>query len=296
MKGVRPLAHVTPGCGCGAARAPDGGFSAAEAEQAARDAVAAGMVKAWLQPVVCLRTGEVLGYEALARGPAGGPLHEPHALFPAAERAGCAPDLERLCRLKALEAKHHALGRGPLIFINVDPRVRHRQEGVRCADCEQIEALTGGRGEVVLEVTERVQMNNPALEWELEHYRARRFRIALDDVGMGHSGLAAMINLKPDYLKVDMFLVQGAERDPYRAALIRMLILYSLERGIALVAEGIDTPHRLAFLARLGVQYGQGFFLGRPAPVPGGVAPEALAVIRSVSGKRRRRRRVSAPE
>lgn len=253
--------------------------------EAAREAVATGAVTCWLQPVVSLGTGEVLGYEALARGPSGSPVHEPGVLFPAAERAGCAGELERLCRLRALEAKRDVLGEGQLIFVNVDPQVPHLLAGKGRAGRGAIDGLGVERHEVVVEVTERIPIHHPAVARELDRYRARGFPLALDDVGVGHSGLAAIVDLRPDYLKIDRFLVQGVERDPHRQALIRMLALYAQGLGIRLVAEGIDTPERLALLCRLEVPYGQGFFLGPPAPSPAGVLPEALAVIRSVAGR-----------
>lgn len=254
----------------------------AGAEEAVRKVISAGAVTPWFQPVVCLRTGEILGYEALARGPAGCPTQEPRTLFSAAGRAGCAPDLERLCRVKALEAKR-SLAPGRLIFINVDPRVAHRCKGAGCVDCDQIDALAVDHGEVVFEVTERVQGNNPRVEREINHYRARGFKFALNDVGMGHSGLTAIVNLKPDYLKIKMFLVQGADRDPHRSALIRMLVLYCRENGTKLIAEGIDTSERLAHLCRLGVDYGQGFHLARPASTPSAVSAQVLDVIRTAA-------------
>lgn len=237
-----------------------------------------GAISAWLQPIVNLQTGMILGYEALARGPQDSVFFQSRDLFRAAKHAGLEDELEFLCRRRALEAKRDSLPPGQMIFINFDPRLRLDSNefntyrfiadfGIPCQ-------------EVVFEVTERFHLahNREALD-DLLCYQRKGCPLALDDLGVGYSDLQALLMLRPDYVKLDAYLVAGVDTDPQRACLVRLLVLYACSSGFTLVAEGIETPSVLESLLGLGVEYGQGFFLGRPAPVPEPISAEALAVI-----------------
>lgn len=238
-----------------------------------------GTISVWLQPIVNLRTGAILGYEALARGPEGSRLFEARELFQAAERAGLAAELESLCRTKALQAKRESLAPGERIFVNVDPCLP------LCAGEAPTCRLTDEMGlrpeEVVLEVTERHNvLTDPRFREELLRCRLKGYRLALDDLGVGFSNLQTLLTLRPDYVKVDASLVRDMDVDPQRAGLLRLLVIYARSNGFSLVAEGIETPAVLVALRRLGVEFGQGFLLGRPSPVPAPVPPEAITIIR----------------
>lgn len=237
-----------------------------------------GAVAAWLQPIVHLRTGAILGYEALARGPEGTPFFEARELFRAAGGAGLADDLELLCRRRALEAKRDALAPGQKIFVNFDPRLFHCPNG--CQTCQLIEDLELPRHDVVFEVTENCDpARDRRVQEGLLRCRGKGFRLALDDLGAGYSGLQALLDLKPDYVKLDMSLLAGIDTDPARAGLVRLLVLFARSNGFSLITEGIETAPVLETLLGLGVEYGQGYLIGRPAPVPQPVSPEAMAVI-----------------
>lgn len=237
-----------------------------------------GRISAWLQPIVNLQTGMTLGYEALARGPEDTVFFQALDLFRAAERAGLKDELEFLCRRRALEAKRDALPPRQKIFVNVDSRLLHSEER---DTYRLIEDFGLSCKEVVFEVTERFNLAHDRETMEdLLYYKRKGCRLALDDLGVGYSDLRTLLTLKPDYVKLDASLIADVDTDPHRADLIRLLVHYARSSDFTLIAEGIETPSVLESLLGLEVDYGQGFFLGRPSPIPEPVSAEALAVIK----------------
>lgn len=237
-----------------------------------------GAVTMLLQPVVDLRTGEVFGYEALARGRQGSPFFEAPALFRAAAAACLAPELEWLCRRRALEVKKTLLRPGEKIFLNFDPTVAVCPED--CLLCGWTDELGIPREEVVLEITERVRLHADArIEADVHRCRSNGFLLALDDLGAGYAGLSSLISLRPNFAKLDASLVRDIDRDARRANLIRMLMRYARITGFHLIAEGIETTEALQTILGLGIDFGQGYFLAGPAGRPDPLNPEALALI-----------------
>lgn len=120
--------------------------------------------------------------------------------------------------------------------------------------------------QVVLEVTERQAVTDyDALNAALSPLRDAGLRLAVDDVGVGFSGLHHLLELRPDFIKLDACLVQGVDGNPRQQALVAALVAFAAQTGATLVAEGIETPADRDRVARLGVALGQGFLLGRPA-------------------------------
>jgi EAL domain-containing protein (putative c-di-GMP-specific phosphodiesterase class I) len=99
----------------------------------------------------------------------------------------------------------------------------------------------------------------------LATYRDAGFRIALDDVGAGYSSLNRLHQLRPDFIKLDMDLVRGVDRDPYKALIARKTIEIASELGITTIAEGVETPGELEWARTTGAAFVQGFATGRPS-------------------------------
>jgi EAL domain-containing protein (putative c-di-GMP-specific phosphodiesterase class I) len=215
------------------------------------------------QPLVDLYDGETVGYEALARGPAGSSLERPGALFAAADAAGKEIEVEWECQRAALTGALAAgLAPGQALFVNFEPRV------LAVARPEWLVRLTDaalGKFAVFAEVTERSLTDRPAeLLAAVDRLRGLGVGIALDDVGADPRSLALMPFLAPDVIKLDLRLVQ--ENPSGQIAEIVHAVGAEAERTGALVlAEGIETEaHRQAALG-LGTRYGQGWLFGRPA-------------------------------
>jgi len=219
-----------------------------------------GNIRTLLQPIFVLSSGHIIGYEALARGPHDSQLEMPAAMFAAAESADVLSELEHLCRQSALRAKAQLLRPRELLFVNIDPRVPNPSDLTPDAP--------GWRPDtVVLELTERVA-DLSRLKTALAQWRRLGYRIAIDDVGSGYSGLLTLAEIRPQFIKLDMSIIRGIDKDAVRAALVRAMTQFAREVGAYVVAEGIEAARELATLQKLGVDYGQGFYLGRPQEKP----------------------------
>lgn len=213
------------------------------------------------QPIVELATRTVVGYEALTRFKDGTP---PDERFAEAETVGLGVWLEAA----ALAAVRRAAGRLPAsqwLSVNVSPEMAADRGRLR-------RSLGTPTRELVVEVTEtrpisdyrRVRRNIASL--------GSRVRLAVDDAGAGFASLRHIVELRPQFVKLDMGLVRGIDRDPARQALVAGMVHFASETSCALIAEGIETEAEQRTLRRLGVSLGQGYLLGRPLPI-GELAP-----------------------
>jgi EAL domain-containing protein (putative c-di-GMP-specific phosphodiesterase class I) len=219
-------------------------------------------VRSAYQPLVDLYSGDVVGYEALARGPRGSRMVSPAALFDAARVAGLERELEWECRRAALQGALDAGLVGQALFVNFEPRL------LRADSPEHLLALLDAaleRFPVFAEFTERSLTDRPAeLLAAVERLRLRGVGVALDDVGADPRSLALMPFLAPDVIKLDLRLVQ--ENPSGRIAEIVHAVSGEAERTGALVlAEGIETEQHRRTAMAMGARYGQGWLFGRPA-------------------------------
>jgi EAL domain-containing protein (putative c-di-GMP-specific phosphodiesterase class I) len=126
---------------------------------------------------------------------------------------------------------------------------------------------------VVLEVTEHAAVEDyGSLEQALRGHRARGMRVAVDDAGAGFASLRHILRLAPDLIKLDLSLTRDIHRDRSRRALATALISFASEIGAEIVAEGVEARDELEALAALEVGFAQGYYLGRPGPLPPGQA------------------------
>lgn len=240
-------------------------------EAGIRELIASRTVRAVYQPIVDLDRDEVVGYEALARGPAGSALESPGALFPAATAAGVLGELDRVCRDVALDGALDArLGPPRALFVNVEPSALGRGELFSRDD-----ALREGRVRVIAEFTERALAARPAevlaaVDW----LRARGCGIALDDVGVDERSLALLPFLAPDVIKLDMGLIQEPAPTIETARVLNAVAAAAEASGALLLAEGIETEEHLLRARSVGATLGQGWHYGRPDALPADTAKE----------------------
>jgi diguanylate cyclase (GGDEF)-like protein len=250
-------------------------------EQAVRDMIAAGSVSAVYQPVVRLADMRVVGYEALAR-PLGAPVDSSvEALFAAAHRTGLMRDLDWLCRRAAVQ-QSHGLPEATPLFINVG--VSALLDPLHDVDQMLLVLRWANREarEVVLEITEREVVSDlRRFEEVIATYRAQGFRFAMDDVGEGHSTLEVLASSNPEYIKVARSLTISCDRVGPRSA-IHAVVAFARSSGARIIAEGIETQRHCDTMAALGVDLGQGWHLGKPAPAPGREAQAAAAAVQAV--------------
>ena len=225
------------------------------------------------QPIVELRRRQVLGYEALSRGPAGSVYQMPLRLFEMAEEADLVFELDRKCRRRALAAAI-SLPSPAKLFVNVFPSAMYDPEfqGAALVRLAEDQGLSPDR--VVLEITEKSAIENPDLFAEaLAEITRFGFSIAVDDVGAGVSGLEKIAHLSPRYLKFDRELIKNIDSSYIRREMTRALKAFADSIGSTIIAEGIERDGELRTLLDLGIEYGQGYLLGRPQA---GFVPPAL--------------------
>lgn len=218
------------------------------------------------QPIVEIATGNVVAFEALARGPQGSPLQRPDRLFETAAVAGRTDELDWLCRAVAIEAALAAgLGRTATLFLNCEPAAI----GSPCPEpLRQLWTRAGAELDLMLEITERAVTDRPAeLAHVIDEHRTAGRGIALDDLGADVRSLALLPLVAPDVMKLDLSLVQDRPSTD-QAAIVSAVAAERERTGAQVLAEGIEDERHLAVARALGATLGQGWFWGRPGPLP----------------------------
>ena len=211
------------------------------------------------QPIVDLHGGQTVGFEALSRFPRR-LASTPDAWFQQAHAVGLGVELELTAVEKALELLEEL---PPEVFlaINVGPKA--------LLDPQLAAMLAQTRSEaVVLELTEHVRVDDyPGLSEALAEIRPRGPALAIDDTGAGYASLAHIVRLSPDIIKLDRSLTGGIDGDPIRSRLAALLVELARDMGAKVIAEGIGNAAEMSAIRALGVDYGQGYYIGRPAPL-----------------------------
>jgi EAL domain-containing protein (putative c-di-GMP-specific phosphodiesterase class I) len=208
------------------------------------------------QPIIDLRSDRCIGIEALARFPE--PFSRPDHTLASAEQVGLSLELERLVVIQAWKMLP-LLGPGQFLALNLSPDAL--VELARRANLRDDLPL----GQLVIEVTEHsVVESYAALHKELTPLRGRGLRIAVDDAGAGYSSLRHVLELRPDFIKVDRSLIHGIADDHARRVAVSAFLSLALDLGSSVVAEGVERPADLRTVRELGLHAVQGYLLGRP--------------------------------
>jgi EAL domain-containing protein (putative c-di-GMP-specific phosphodiesterase class I) len=122
---------------------------------------------------------------------------------------------------------------------------------------------------IVMEITEKMVIDNLSLFQEaMTYFTDLGISFAVDDVGSGYSGLETIAKIKPNYLKIDMSLVRDVHVSVANREILKAIIVLGRGIGAKVIAEGIQSAEELKALQELDIDYGQGFFLGRPELMP----------------------------
>ena len=230
-----------------------------------RVALAKGGLRPVYQPIVALATGEPVGYEALTRFADGTP---PDQMIADAYSVGLGLELEIACIAAALVGAG-ALAPDRLLSLNASPHaILHSTE---------LAALLRARAShIVIEITEHAEIHDyEAVRGAIAGF-GPRVSLAVDDAGSGFASLRHIVELAPQFLKIDKSLVRHVDRDLMRQAMVAGLSQFAARAGCEVIAEGIEEPAELEMLRQLGVTLGQGFLLGRPALLPTTERPTTL--------------------
>ncbi len=231
------------------------------------------------QPIVDIQQRQLHGYEALIRGPANSSMHSPLALFDTAGKYGLMGELEYTCREVSCSQFIRSQAGGKL-FLNVSPMSLTEHGYQQGMTHNIIERLGIPADRIVIELSEQYPLEDYHLLREAtEHFRSEGFKIAIDDLGAGYAGLRSWSEIRPDYVKIDRHFIEHIHRDTVKREFVRSIQDISQELGCKVVAEGIETAEDLQTVQEMGLQFGQGFFLGRPEINP----EQELRILNRVS-------------
>ncbi|MEE3330946.1 MAG: EAL domain-containing protein [Myxococcota bacterium] len=219
------------------------------------------------EPIVTVESKTVFGYEALARGPQGSDLHAPLVMFSLAEEEDLVFELDCLCRTSGLKGAV-GLPEGTKLFLNIRPTTIHDPNFRAERLIQTLRECELSPTDVVFEVSEQESIANfEAFKEIRDYYRDLGFQFALDDTGAGYAGLEALVEISPDFIKVDRSFVSGIDHDPVRKTMLGALQTVSEKTNSRLIAEGLDTLEELETLGELGIEFGQGWLFGKPTPL-----------------------------
>ena len=221
------------------------------------------------QPLADLREGKTYAHEALIRGPRETAFHTPDALLDLACQEGILQDFELLCAFTALD-NWGKLGAPGRLFVNISADAL--VHGVSLCSAQQLGRWMRGFGfnarSLVLEITEHERVTDiPALRQAIKELHACGVRLALDDFGDGRSSLRLWSEIKPDFVKIDKYFIRDISAHPENLQMLQAIKGIASVFGTTLIAEGIETRDDLRALRDLGIPFGQGWLLGRPALV-----------------------------
>lgn len=222
-------------------------------------------IRTLFHPIIEFSGNKIIGYEALTRGPKGTEYESPYVLFDAAAETDLTFELDSLCRKKAME---NARGIKPdqKLFLNcmpsavLDPKFRDTSVDY-CLKELKIQPQN-----LVIEITEREAIENYDLFKEaIAFYSDVGFSIAVDDTGSGYSSLETIVELKPNYIKLDISIVRGLHKNILKQELIKAISGLATKMGAHVIAEGIETEEELEALKQIGIELGQGYLFAKPA-------------------------------
>ncbi len=223
----------------------------------------------YFQPILNASDKSIYGYEALIRGiKENGELMFPDVFFEKTTRNDMTFKVDRLCRETALKtAAQNKIN--TRLFINFIPTSIYDPEFCLKSTVQWANELGFDPKNIVFEVVETETVNDKEhLKKILTFYRDKGFQIALDDVGEGYSNLNTLISLRPNIIKVDRYIIQNIDQDELKQSVYSSLYSLAQENGIEVLAEGVETLAELETVEKIGVDYLQGYYFGRPNPEP----------------------------
>lgn len=231
----------------------------------------------YYQPIVSAVTGKIRALEALMRVEMS-MLKSPEDVLCLAKEEKCLHDLERItffcaaegyCRLRA-----NGKVRGDeLLFVN-----SIASENMTDEECREFrQRYLDIRSQLVLEITEQELLSKEALERKTS--KGFLGAVALDDYGSGYNSEKSLLALSPKYIKVDMVIIRDIDTDIDKQQIVANIVKYAHQRGMYIVAEGVETAEELKKVLELEVDLLQGYYLSRPAATPGAINPDALKII-----------------
>lgn len=223
-------------------------------------------IQTLFQPIFDNRQNCVLGYEALSRGPSDSLLHSPLELFRQAECEHKAAELELLCISLAMQRFLERQLNGKL-FLNISPSVLLSLGTRPLLETAQNAGMSPLL--IVIELTE----NHPAASGDdiiriVKSLKSLGFMVAIDDLGAGNSGLRLWSELRPDFVKLDIYFAANIDQDATKRQFVASLCDLAGKLGCHMILEGVERKEEYLTARDIGIQYCQGYLFGKPALLP----------------------------
>ena len=230
------------------------------------------------QPIIDAKDGSVFAYEALMRVDLP-TLHSPADVLRLAREENCLHEVERITFFRASSAYQTLENAGKvvpsaLLFVNSIASQYLTPDELSEYSARYASILP----RIVIEITEEEVLDPKALRIK-QTIRGSSGAFALDDYGSGYSNERSLLELSPNYIKIDLSIIRDIDTDANKRQIVSNTVSYAHQRGMKVVAEGLETADEVRTVLSLGVDLLQGFFLAMPQVEPGGASEESLAVI-----------------
>ena len=236
------------------------------------------MVETIFQPIADLKTGRVLGYEALSRGPKGTDFYMPIPLISQAKSYNRMEELDAvLCDNTLMNAKKRGLD--SLLFMNLDTKYIFENNPVESI-LGKLKKYELQPEKIVIEFSEKsVICKFDSFVDMIQQYRGHGFLICFDNVGSAYSNLFTVGKIRPDFMKIDRNLTQGVSLDGSKRTNLDMEMMIADLIHTKLIAEAVETKEDLSALIDMGIPAAQGHLIGKPDMNFKGIRLEALQLI-----------------
>src|SRR5215471_8038068 len=220
------------------------------------------------QPVIALTpAGPALhGLESLMRGPKGTNLETADVLFEYVRLKHEESNVDRACVLVALEGASRLPGNFR-IAVNIHASTLGRDPSFIPFLVDAAKEKNIPLSSLVIEIVEQKPFWEPSLQAALVRLREHSIQIALDDVGLGYSNYRMMLDCKPDYFKIDSYVVRGSHNDSYRQAVLSSIAQLAAKFNAQVVAEGVENTADMQSVAEAGIGLTQGYLFSKPLTV-----------------------------
>ena len=193
-------------------------------------------------------------------------LKNPSTILKLASSQSKLIQIERLTFFKAMEVYEKRLNEGMVlpnakIFINSIRSVILGKE-----DREEFKRLYGKYFDnVVIEITESEPIDSESLESKITMLKDFGVEVAIDDLGTGYNSESAILSISPEIVKIDISIIKDIDKDINRQELLRSIMRFARLQNVLVLAEGVETKEELRYLISEGIDYLQGYYLGKPS-------------------------------
>jgi EAL domain-containing protein (putative c-di-GMP-specific phosphodiesterase class I) len=238
-----------------------------------------GKISPVFQPIFEVQSTEhrLHSLECLVRGPRGTSLERADILFAYVRRKRAEIAVDRACARVVFRTAATLPGQ-PRFSFNVHASTLARDLGFPGYLKELAEYHGIDARRITVEMVEHTPFwDVTGVRRAIDELRAHQMRLAVDDVGAGHSNYNMILDCRPDAFKVDAYLVRGCHSDHHRQAVLESIGVLADRFGAQVIAEGVEFDTDLEALLRLGIHYVQGYLLARPMTAPALIESGLLA-------------------